>query len=96
MLSQTEKVCCGWCDKASLARDWNDVTFKECKSREMRREYTPIFNEKAFLRQSNTFYKCPICGRWLRGCQLRIVETDNPHLLKLGGESIIQIVDEEY
>jgi hypothetical protein len=50
----------------------------------MKRAFTELTKEKAFLYKSDTFYKCPKCGKWLRGCQLAIVDTTDEKLLKLG------------
>ena len=63
----------------------------------MKRAFTKLTNEKAFLRKSDTFYICPKCAKWSRGSQLRIVDSDNPKLKKLGGEPAIgKIVKDNY
>ena len=71
-ISRTEKVRCGWCFKDSLLGEWNDLTFSKCTNREMKRDFTQ-------LSDSNT---------WSRGSQLRIVDTDNESLKRLGGEPV--------
>lgn len=91
-LNKDTKVKCGWCDKISTVEEWNDYTFSQCISREMRRAFTPLFKRKAFRRDSNTFYRCPKCDTWSRGSQLFIVDFDNSELSELGGEPIIRIV----
>lgn len=70
MLNKEDKVGCYWCSEVSTAENWNNATYSECTSREMRRAYTPIFNEKTFTESANTFYKCPLCGKWTRGSNL--------------------------
>lgn len=90
MLKEDNMIQCGWCKQKKEASKWEEITKAECKSREMRRAYTSVLNEKTFKRESNTFYKCPECGQWSRGCQLKIVDTDDERLLKLGGQPIIK------
>ena len=91
MLDNELNVKCGWCDKKSKLREWNDLTWSKCINREMKRAFTPLSDKKAFLRKSDTFYLCPLCGMWCRGSQLSIVDTDDKALLSLGGESVIKI-----
>lgn len=86
-ISRNEKVLCGWCLKTSSLGEWDDLTYSKCVNREMKRAYTKLSDEKAFLRKSDTFYLCPVCGQWSRGCKLKIVGTTDKRLLKLGGES---------
>lgn len=92
MLSEDIMILCQWCGNKSTAKEWNDNTYAECKSREMRRKYTPIYKERTFKRGANTFYKCPSCGTWSRGSQLKIADMNNKDLLGLGGEPIIKVV----
>lgn len=92
MIKDDNKIQCGWCNTKSTAEEWEDNTLKECKSREMRRAYTSIMNVKTYRRDANTFYKCPHCERWSRGCQLSIVDTEDKALLKLGRQPVIKEV----
>jgi len=55
----------------------------------MRRAYTKLYKVEAFKRKTDTFYKCPKCENWSRGCQLAIVDTDDERLLRLGREPVI-------
>lgn len=57
----------------------------------MKRAYTHLYEEKAFYKKSNTFYVCTSCGKWSRGSQLRIVDTNDEKLLKLGGEPVATV-----
>lgn len=84
-------VVCGWCGKKSHLGTWNDLTYSRCTNREMKRAFTPLTERKAFLRKSDTFYVCPLCGKWSRGSQLRITNTNDKSLLSLGGESVMSI-----
>lgn len=90
MLDKLTMIRCGWCGSKDTAVNWDKLTYSECKSREMRRLYTPIFKEKTFNRNADTFYKCPNCGTWSRGSQLAIVDTKDKRLLKLGREPLIK------
>lgn len=87
-IDKKEMVRCGWCFKDSTLEEWNNLTFSRCVNREMKRDFTHLTDSKAFLHKSNTFYMCPKCNAWSRGSQLRIVDTDNEFLKKLGGESV--------
>ena len=94
-ISRAEDVRCPRCNEISKLGDWNDTTYKRCTNREMRRAFTQLSEERAFLRKSDTFYMCPRCKSWSRGCQLKIVNTTNEKLLKLGGESIFTSINGE-
>jgi hypothetical protein len=72
--------------KTSSLGEWNDLTYSKCTNREMKRAFTQLTSEKAFLRKSDTFYLCPKCEKWSRGSQLSIVDTTDPKLLRLGRE----------
>lgn len=94
-ISKQESIRCGWCGEKSKLGEWNDLTYSKCTNREMKRAFTNLTDSKAFLRKSDTFYICPKCSKWSRGSQLSIVDTDNPLLLKLGGESAINTINKE-
>ena len=89
-LSETDKIKCQWCNETANLDNWEQSTYRECKSREMKRKYTSLYDVRAFKHTSKTFYKCPCCGKWLRGSQLTITDAKNSEHLKLGGESIIK------
>lgn len=88
MLSRNLDIRCQRCGGISSLGSWNDETYSLCVTREMRRTFTELTKERAFKRESDTFYKCPICGQLSRGSQL-IIESDDIKLRKLGRESII-------
>lgn len=92
MLSRNLAVKCSWCGKDSTLGEWNDTTYARCTNREMKRAFVQLTDKRAFLRKTDSFYLCPICGKWSRGSQLRIIHTDDPMLLKLGGESVMTAV----
>lgn len=87
-IDKKEIVRCGWCFKDSTLGEWNDLTYSKCTNRAMKRDFTELTDSRAFLNKSNTFYMCPKCSAWSRGSQLRIVDTDNDSLKRLGGEPV--------
>lgn len=89
MINRSEHVRCGWCMRTSALGEWNDLTYSKCTNREMKRAFTQLTQEKAFMRKSDTFYICPKCNKWSRGSQLAIVDTTNEKLLRLGREPIM-------
>lgn len=91
MISDLEIVRCPRCGKTSSLRDWDDKSYKACLSREMRRAFVHLKNEKAFKRSTDTFYLCPKCNNWSRGSQLTI-ESEDIKLKKLGREPLFNIV----
>lgn len=93
MLSRNLDVKCSWCGKTSTLGDWNDTTYARCTNREMKRAFITLTDKKAFLRKTDSFYLCPCCGKWSRGSQLRIVNTNDVKLLKLGGESVLKAMN---
>lgn len=92
-LDRKLNIMCGWCGKKSRLGVWNDLTYNKCTNREMKRAFTSLTERRAFLKKSDTFYMCPVCGKWSRGSQLRITDTTDKSLLKLGGESVISVVN---
>lgn len=83
MLSKDLKVKCPRCDAVSNITDWDDFSYSECLTRQMRRAYMSLLSEKAFNPQSDYAYECPKCRNWVRGSQL-IIESDDPKLKRLG------------
>lgn len=65
-------IVCSWCSTPHTANEWNDLTYSQCKSRDMRRAYTPITDSKAFSGNKKSYYKCPECGQWRAGSSLKI------------------------
>ena len=91
MIAKTVKIKCGWCESKSTAEEWEDTTYAECTCREQRRTYTSIYLERAFNKNGDTYYKCPKCSMWSRGSQLRITDTEDSKLLRLGGDDIVSL-----
>ena len=89
MIDNCVDILCPRCGKVTKLKNWNDLTYSMCSTREMKRAYTQLYEKKAFKHESNTFYICPQCYQWSRGSQLKITNTDNPELKKLGGRSVV-------
>ena len=92
MLERNLQIRCAWCGKTNTLGEWNDKTYEKCTSRAMKRAFTSLTQKKAFMKNADTYYLCPDCGKWCKGSQLKIVNTDNKELLKLGGESVFSPV----
>lgn len=92
MLSRSLNVRCGWCGEVSYLGTWNDKTYEKCTNREMKRAFVALTNERAFLRKTDSFYICPCCEKWSRGSQLKIVNTEDAKLLRLGGETTVSAI----
>ncbi len=83
-------ISCQWCGVPSTLQEWDDISYKDCTSREMRRAYMHLSNERAFNKKYNKFYKCPNCGKWLKGCQLMVRSSDK-NIASLGNEPVIDL-----
>lgn len=84
MVSMEEYALCKWCFNESTLSEWNDLTYSKCTNREMKRKFTSLSDEKAFMKKSDTFYICPKCYKWSRGSEIRVINTKNQKLIKLG------------
>ncbi len=91
MISKTSLVRCPWCEKENTVEKWNDGTFAQCTNREMKRDFMPMTNEKAFKKNSVSFYVCPNCGKWTRGSQLLLIRGQNNSNNELSAEPLIKI-----
>ena len=95
LINKQAKIRCQWCQFEFTAEKWNDTTFKECKSREMRRAFKSIFDTKRFAKDSQNFYKCPHCDMWSRGNQLILLD-DNGEVIKgIGGSPVMKLTDKD-
>lgn len=94
LISKDADIECGWCNKSNKAEVWNSISKAECTSREMKRAYKDIFNEDVFNKNKKVaWYKCPKCGLWSKGTQLKIVNTNNSRYRALGGEPVIRTIN---
>lgn len=85
------KIKCQWCSGVERAEIWNDKTFSECTTREMRRAFKEIYRTSVWMKGSNHFYKCPNCGSWSRGSQLVLLNKSDEVVKGLGCESVLTI-----
>ena len=82
-------IRCPRCGKTSKLFRWDNATYSECDTDEMKELYTHLYEEKAFLRKTDAYYICPKCHNWSRGSQLKIIGSKDIKLNALGGEPII-------
>lgn len=87
-LSKELLIKCQWCMGSSTLEEWDNTTYSNCTSREMRRAYMRLYTRKAYYENSGKFYKCPKCGKWLKGCQL-IVHNNEGVIKGIGGKPVI-------
>ena len=92
MLSRDSIVRCPWCDKTSTLGEWNDNTYAQCTNREMKRDFMPLMDERAFKKNSVSFYMCPLCKKWSRGSKLVLKTNRNNKIDELGGCNLVEIV----
>lgn len=93
MLDKNTLVVCPWCGHSNTIEKWNSGTYLQCTNREMKRDFIQMTNEKAFKRNSKSFYMCPSCSKWTRGNQLSIVTNNNKNVERLGGEPLIKAIN---
>lgn len=74
MLDKKRKIQCPWCFKISSLGEWDDTTYSKCTNREMKRLYTSLTQKKAFKSNGESYYLCPICGKWSKGNELKLIE----------------------
>lgn len=84
-LDRKLNVRCTWCGKKNTLGEWNDLTYSKCTSREMRRAFMPLTDSSVFKDNTKAYYICPSCNMWNKGNQLKITDTDDENLKKLGG-----------
>ena len=74
-IDRHEKVRCGICLKESELGEWDDLSFSKCINRQLKKLYLHLTEKKAFLKKTNSYYMCPKCKQWLKGSQLKIVDS---------------------
>lgn len=93
-INKDSLVECQWCNIKSKAIEWNDLTFAQCFTREMKRAFRNIYDIKVWGNNSKNFYKCPNCGMWSRGNQLILFDEAGEKTRGLGGRPIIRLTSE--
>ena len=89
-LPESERVICPWCDKDSSLKEWDDTTFSECISREQKRAFKHLTDPRVWKSTSESFFKCPLCGQWVRGNKLRL-KNWTPDYKGLGGRPLFEV-----
>lgn len=92
MLSLKLVVRCPVCERNSLLREWDELSYSKCTSREMRRAYKHLTDEKVFSKKVDIFFICPKCSNWSKGNQLAI-QSEDPKLKRLGRQPREYILD---
>lgn len=90
-ISEDSKVKCQWCTATLEAKLWNENTFKQCSSREMRRAFKEIYRHSVWMKDSSFFYKCPNCGCWSRGSQLVLLDSKGEVVKGYGCEPVMKV-----
>ena len=91
-LSRDLDIECPYCYKASKLGSWNDLSYEKCSNREMKRAFKHLNDPKAFEEKSDRYYICPKCGKWVGGWALKIVNTADEALKKLGGKAVLKVL----
>ena len=88
MLDTNLIIRCPWCGSTRTLKDWDDTTFSKCSTREMKRSFRSLTKEGTWLKNSNKYFVCRECQKWVKASQL-IIESNDAKLKKLGRESVI-------
>lgn len=64
------RIKCGHCGEASLLVKWDLATINNCITREQRRAYVSLEQNRAY--SGNYIYECPKCGMGSNGKQLKV------------------------
>ena len=75
------RIYCPKCGKTASLSAWNKKTQQQCVTSEQRRAYIHLYNEKAFDKETDTYYMCPKCSSWTDGYRLNPNASDD---IKLG------------
>lgn len=92
MIQQNELIECGWCKKESTAEEWQETTRTQLYTREQRRAFKKVEDEKIFKKGSKIYYLCPKCGLWIQGCQMKMTREEDGKTKTYGGQPIMKIV----
>lgn len=89
-ITENLMVECPWCTGESSIKDWTDNSYKYCTSREMKRAFRGLTAIEAWMQEPGYFFKCPICGNWCGGYNLKITNSDDDRLKNLGNKPVIE------
>jgi endogenous inhibitor of DNA gyrase (YacG/DUF329 family) len=76
-------LVCPECKKEDYAIVWDEATKGECYTRDLRRAYVSVIGVRGVRMGTKFNYKCPHCGRFVRGSRIRI----KPAQTVVGGTS---------
>lgn len=93
MIHEDEMIYCGWCDKPSTSKEWSESTYNACFTREQRRAFKPFNDEKMLKKTSKMYFLCPKCGMWAKGCQEKLIRTEDGVEKIYGGAPLIKVID---
>ncbi len=65
-------IVCPRCKKGSRLIEWDSITHSACVTREMRRAYITLEDDRAYNKGTKNMYKCPKCAEFSRGSLLRV------------------------
>lgn len=91
-INKESMIECPWCNCSNLAEKWNNLTFEQCTTREMRRAFKDIYNLKVWGSESKNFYICPECKMWIRGNQLILLDDNNQRVKEIGGRAVMRFI----
>lgn len=88
-LDKSTIILCPWCNQRSSLDNWNNTTYKQCDTEEMKRDFLPLYYRRTFNEEEKTFYMCPKCERWIKAIQLKLLST-NDKVSELGNKPLIK------
>lgn len=60
-------LTCPKCGREATVKEWDDNTYRQCTTRQMRRDYISLTRKKAYKESSDTYYQCLFCNDWIEG-----------------------------
>lgn len=82
-IDSKEMLICPICSHKNRLSIWEELSQRACVNREMKRAYKSLTDYRVYLPNSENYYQCPDCKRWVCGKHIQI-DTDNEQLRKLG------------
>lgn len=95
ILTDDINVVCPWCKHRDTLKNWNESTFNACVTREQKRAFRSLKNNRVWSKDSDYFYVCPICGKWCRGNKLKAITNELKEIEELGGLPLVNSIKEK-
>lgn len=73
---------CPLCKDLNTVEEWDNITKKECISREQRRKYIPLNNPIKEHLYKDTSYKCPSCLKFIRRLEIKESKIKDEEVVK--------------